>query len=87
MATGFVFLISLPLALGWVFFYWTFFIGRRGATPGMKIMRLELVRADRTDVSYGRAFGRALALDAINLFTMGLTNITAFFDREKRTVR
>jgi uncharacterized RDD family membrane protein YckC len=86
MAPRFMLLISVPLALGWVFFYWTFFIGRRGASPGMKIMKLELVRGNRSDVSYSRAFARAVALDVINLFTMGLTNITAFFDREKRTV-
>jgi len=76
----------LGLALLWCFFYWTWFIGRRGATPGMKIMKIKMVRADRTPVSYARAFGRAALLYVINAFTMGLTNISAFFDREKRTV-
>ena len=37
-------------------------------------------------VGYGQAFGRALLLYVINAFTMGLTNLSAFFDREKRTV-
>lgn len=86
MATAFGFLSFLALAFGWMFFYWTFFIGRRGFTPGMKFMKLEMVRADRSPVSYTRAFSRAVALYIINAFTMGLTNITAFFDREKRTV-
>ena len=70
----------------WIFFYWTWFIGRSGATPGMKLLKVKMVRADRTAVGYGRAFGRAILLYVINSFTMGLTNITAFFDREKRTV-
>ena len=74
------------IAFAWVFFYWTWFIGRRGATPGMKIMKVKMVRADRTRMSYGHALGRAVLLYLINSFTMGLTNITAFFDRERRTV-
>jgi len=86
MATGFIFILSMLLAFGWIFFYWTFFIGRSGSTPGMKIMKLEMVRADRSPVSYTRAFSRAVALYIINAFTMGLTNITAFFDSERRTV-
>ena len=80
------FLLFLSLAFVWVFFYWTFFIGKRGATPGMKIIKLKMVRADRTPVTYSQALGRAVLLYVINACTMGLTNITAFFDREKRTV-
>jgi uncharacterized RDD family membrane protein YckC len=86
MATGFIFILSMLLAFGWIFFYWTFFIGRRGFTFGMQIMKLEMVRADRSPVTYARAFSRAVALYIINAFTMGLTNITAFFDSENRTV-
>lgn len=67
------------IAFAWVFFYWTWFIGRRGATPGMKIMKVKMVRADRSPVSYAHALGRAVLLYVINSFTMGLTNITAFF--------
>jgi uncharacterized RDD family membrane protein YckC len=81
-----VMFVFMGAAFGWVFFYWTWFIGRRGATPGMKIMKLKMVRADRSPVGYGLAFGRAFLLYIINAFTMGLTNITAFFDREKRTL-
>ena len=74
------------LAFVWVFFYWTFFIGKRGSTPGMKIMKLKMVRADRSSVTYSLALGRAVLLYVINGCTMGLTNLTAFFDHEKRTV-
>jgi len=83
---GAIIMAFIGFAFFWVFFYWTFFIGKTGATPGMKIMKIKMVRADRTRVSYGQAFGRALLLYVVNAFTMGLTNITAFFDREKRTV-
>ncbi len=77
---------AMGLGLGWVFFYWTWFIGRSGATPGMRIMKIRMVRADRGPVSYGRAFGRFVVFYIINQCTMGLSNLTVFFDREKRTV-
>ena len=76
----------IAFAFAWAFFYWTYFIGKRGATPGMKIMKVKMVRADRSPVTYSRALGRAVLLYVINSCTMGLTNITAFFDSEKRTV-
>ena len=84
------FLIGLACFIGliffWMFFYWTWFIGRRGATPGMKIMHVKMVRGNRTPVTYGRALGRAFVFYILNWFTMSLTNLTAFFDAEKRTV-
>lgn len=86
LTIGIAFLILAILSFAGVFFYWTYFIGKRGATPGMKIMKVKMVCADRTHVTYARALGRALLLYAINGCTMGLTNITAFFDAEKRTV-
>ncbi len=86
MAMMIVMIFFAVLAFVWVFFYWTYFIGKRGATPGMKIMKVKMVRADRSPVTYSRALGRALLLYIINGCTMGLTNITAFFDKEKRTV-
>ncbi len=74
------------LAVFWVFFYWTYFIGKRGFTPGMKIMKVKMVRADRSPLTYSRSLGRAVLFLVINQCTMSLTNITAFFDSEKRTV-
>jgi uncharacterized RDD family membrane protein YckC len=76
----------MGLGLLWVFFYWTWFIGRSGATPGMRIMRIKMVRGDRTPVSYARALGRFVLFYVLNQCTMGLTNLSAFFDRERRTV-
>jgi uncharacterized RDD family membrane protein YckC len=52
----------------------------------MRIMKIKMVRSDRSPVLYGRAFGRFLLFYALNQCTMGLTNLTAFFDRERRTV-
>ena len=88
IASSFMFGVMLFMALAfvWVFFYWTFFLGRSGSTPGMKIMKVKMVRGDRGPVGYGRAFGRAVLLYVVNAFTMSLTNITAFYDRERRTV-
>jgi uncharacterized RDD family membrane protein YckC len=76
----------MGLGLLWVLFYWTWFIGRSGATPGMRIMKIKMVRGDRTPVSYGRALGRFVLFYVLNQCTMSLTNLSAFFDRERRTV-
>jgi uncharacterized RDD family membrane protein YckC len=86
MIIGLLFMSVCLAGVVWIFFYWTYFVGKRGATPGMKIMKLKMVCADRTLVTYSRALGRVLLLNVINGCTMGLTNITAFFDNEKRTV-
>jgi len=40
--------------------YWTYFIGRYGATPGKMVCRLKVVSADGANITYGRAAGRAL---------------------------
>lgn len=86
LTVGFAAFALVGLMVIGVLLYWSLFIGRRGATPGMKIMKVKMVRSDRGRVGYARAFGRTVLLYIINLFTMSLTNITAFFDREKRTV-
>jgi uncharacterized RDD family membrane protein YckC len=83
---GTTFFVLVVLATVWVLFYWIYFIGKRGATPGMKIMKVKMVRADRSPLNYSRALGRTLLFLVINQCTMSLTNITAFFDSEKRTV-
>jgi len=41
--------------------YWTFFVGKYGATPGKMACRLQVVMSDGSPVSYGRAAGRAFA--------------------------
>ncbi len=76
----------MGLGFLWVLVYWTWFIGRTGATLGMRIMQIKMVRADRSPVSYPRALGRFVLFYILNQCTMGLTNLTAFFDRERRTV-
>ena len=80
------FIVFISVGLVWVFSYWTFFLGGAGATPGMKIMKVKMVRSDRSRLGYPRALGRSLALYLLNAFTMSLTNLTAFFDKERRTV-
>jgi uncharacterized RDD family membrane protein YckC len=73
------------VALAWVVFYWTWFIARTGATPAMRLMNLRMVRSDRSPIEYPRALGRFILFYVLNQCTMGLTNLTAFFDRERRT--
>ena len=85
MLAGLAFISLAGLALIWVFSYWTFFIGKRGATPGMKIMKVKMVRSSRAPVGYGWALGRALVFYFLNAFTLHLTNLTAFADAERRT--
>jgi uncharacterized RDD family membrane protein YckC len=74
------------LTLFWIFLYWTWFLGHRGATPGMKVWSLKMVRADGRRFSFGNAFVWALLMLFNDLFAMGIPSVTAFFDREKRTV-
>jgi uncharacterized RDD family membrane protein YckC len=38
--------------------YHTFFVGKKGGTPGKLALNLRVVRSDGSPVSYGRAFGR-----------------------------
>ncbi|NCC51575.1 MAG: RDD family protein [Spartobacteria bacterium] len=65
--------------------YYVFFLGRFGATPGKMAMRIKVVRADGSPISYGRAFGRFFAewLSAIILY---IGYIMVAFDDEKRAL-
>ena len=65
--------------------YITFFLGRWGATPGKMVCGVKVVQADRTPITYWRAFGRAWA-EYLNMFTFGIGYIIAAFDKEKRAL-
>jgi uncharacterized RDD family membrane protein YckC len=67
------------------FVYFVFFVGRYGATPGKMALKLRIVRADRSKVSYWRAAARYFA-QALSGFTMYLGYIMAAFDSEKRAL-
>jgi uncharacterized RDD family membrane protein YckC len=65
--------------------YEIFFIGRYGATPGKMLMKIRVVSADGSPISYGRATGRYFAkmLSALILY---IGFIMAFWDEEKRAL-
>lgn len=73
--------ISLPLALA----YNTFFLGRRGATPGKQLLGLRVVREDGTKLGYGQAAARYLA-ELVTLLTFGAGYVMIAFHPEKRAL-
>ena len=64
--------------------YYVYFVGRRGATPGKKILGLRIVREDGIEpVGYGKAFLRLLGyLVSGMILYIGFIMI-AFTDRKK----
>jgi uncharacterized RDD family membrane protein YckC len=78
---GFYVLLMFLISFG----YFVFFVGRYGATPGKMAVKLRIVRADRSKVSYWRAVARYFA-QALTGFTMYLGYIMAAFDSEKRAL-
>lgn len=81
---AFVSMASLiPLTM--TFAYFTYFTGKFGATPGKMLLKLKVVMADGTNVSYGIAAGRWFAA-ALSYFILWMGFIMAAFDEEKRTL-
>lgn len=85
-----VFVFSLGMGfvglfLGGTIFYFTWFVGKYGATPGKMVLGIKIVRADGGPVSYLRAFARMWALELSRMiFYIGF--IIAFFDDQKRAL-
>lgn len=66
-------------------FYFTWFVGKYGATPGKMALGIKIVRSDGTPVSYLRAFARMWALELSRMvFYIGF--IIAFFDDQRRAL-
>lgn len=73
------------LFLGGIVFYFTWFVGRYGATPGKMVLGIKIVRPDGGPVSYLRAFARMWALELSRMiFYIGF--VIAFFDDQKRAL-
>lgn len=77
--------ISILLSLGINAAYMIYFIGKSGATPGKMACNLQVICADGSSVSYGRATGRFFA-DFLNAFTFLIGYIMVGFDEEKRAL-
>jgi len=65
--------------------YWTFFIGKYGATPGKMACRLKVVSADGSRITYGRAAGRALG-QMLSAMICYIGFLMAPFDVQKRAL-
>ena len=78
-------LLTGSVILGYVMFYFTWFVGRFGATPGKMALGIRIVRSDGGPVSYWRAFGRFWA-HQLSGAIMYIGFIIAFFDEQKRTL-
>lgn len=66
-------------------FYYVFFHGKFGATPGKMAVAIKVVMPDGSKITYARAFGRMLG-EFVNGFTFGIGYIIAAFDKEKRAL-
>jgi uncharacterized RDD family membrane protein YckC/ribosomal protein L40E len=63
--------------------YYTVTVGKWGRTIGKAALRIKVVKADGSRVSYGRAFGRSLAY-YLNGFTLDIGFLIIAFTKEKR---
>ncbi len=77
--------ISMLLGIGMAAVYYTWFVGKYGATPGKMILKLKVVRADGMPLSYGRSCGRYFSY-IISSITCLIGYIMAGFDDEKRAL-
>jgi len=67
--------------------YYTFFVGKYGATPGKMAAKLMVVNADGSKVSYAKALGRYFAADWVSgCFTLCIGYMMAGWDDEKRAL-
>jgi uncharacterized RDD family membrane protein YckC len=75
--------ISILLGL----LYYTFFVGKFGATPGKMAAKLRIVNPDGSKVSYAKALGRYFAADYISgCCTLCIGYLMVLWDDEKRAL-
>lgn len=73
----------VPVAVA--FIYSVYFTGKYGATPGKMAMKIKVVMADGSPITFGVAAGRWFAA-ALSYITLYIGFIMAAFDEEKRTL-
>ena len=80
-----IMLMSCLLYFIIMFFYFTYFHGATGRTPGKMLLGLQVVSADGAPISFGTAFLRTVGyLISSLLFTFPLGFIWAAFDKRKQ---
>lgn len=62
-------------------FYNIYFLGKNGATPGKKLLKIKVIRMDGSPLGYGLATGRFFAY-VLSFFTFYIGFIIALFDKE-----
>lgn len=62
-----------------------YFTGKYGATPGKMACKIEIIRADGSSMTYGRATGRYFA-EILSSLTLGIGYLMVAFDEEKRAL-
>jgi len=73
--------VGLILNAGYVIY----FTGKYGATPGKMACKIEVIRADGSAMTFGRATGRYFA-EILSSLTLLIGYIMAGFDEEKRAL-
>ena len=82
-----VLMVTYPISLILAATYYTFFLGKFGATPGKMANKLKVVNPDGSKVSYGKAFGRYFASNWVSgIFTLCIGYLMAVWDDEKRAL-
>lgn len=64
-----------------IFTYFVYFVGKSGATPGKKIMGIQIIRIDEKPLNYGIAVLRYFA-SLISLLIFGIGLIMIIFDKK-----
>lgn len=79
-----IFLVYILPQVIWTSYY-TFFIGKYGATPGKMAVGIKVIRPDGQPISFLRAFGRYWSY-WLSYIPIGIGFIMAGFDDEKRAL-
>lgn len=75
-------LFSMLLSL----FYWVFFTGYCGQTPGKMLLRLQVVCTDGQSLGYGKAFYRETLGKFVSGIILGIGYLMAAFDDQKQAL-
>jgi uncharacterized RDD family membrane protein YckC len=84
-ALAIVQLVATLAFWGLTAFYFIYFTGKSGQTPGKKLCGIRVVNADGSAVGYGKAAGRAMGY-LLSSFVFCVGFLIAAFDEEKRAL-
>ncbi len=65
-------------------FYWIFFTGNCGQTPGKMLLRIQVIRVDGTNLGYGKAFYREVVGKFLSGIIFAIGYLMAAFDDQKQ---